>query len=230
MHIHCLQHVPFEDAAHIGHWARCQGHTLTTTALYQGEPLPQDVAQYQLMVVMGGPMGVHDTLAYPWMTPEKHFIAQCLEKNTPLLGICLGAQLIADVLGAKVYPNAHKEIGWHPVKRMATAADTLMAPILPAEFIPFHWHGDTFDLPAGAVHLVQSDACPHQAFFYPPATLGLQFHLESTDESIDRLIRNCGDELIPAPYVQTDPEIKSHEKYIGPSNVLMEAILTHFER
>jgi GMP synthase (glutamine-hydrolysing) len=224
MRIHYLQHVPFEGLGHIETWALQQGHGLSATALFSGEPLPTPEA-FDLLVIMGGPMGVYDTDEYAWLTPEKRFIEQALRAGKKVLGICLGAQLMADVLGAKVYKNRHKEIGWHPVARAAGADNSPLADLFPAQFQAFHWHGDTFDLPAGALHLAQSEACRHQAFFYPPGVLGLQFHLESTEASIAQLIANCGDELVPGPYIQGEVDIREHRDRIAPSNARMRAIL-----
>lgn len=228
MRIHYLQHVPFEGLGCISQWAGDQHHGLSATAMFAGEPLP-DTAAFDFLIVMGGPMGVHDTAAHTWLTREKRFIDQALRAEKKVLGICLGAQLVADVLGARVYPNQHKEIGWHRVSRVAAIPASAPGQVLPDDFFALHWHGDTFDLPAGAVHLAQSDACRHQAFFYPPAALGLQFHLESTRESIDALIQHCGHELTPARHVQSEEEIRRHGELITPSNLSMHAILNFFQ-
>jgi GMP synthase (glutamine-hydrolysing) len=229
MRIHYLQHVPFEGLGYIDAWARQQNHDVSATALFGGDPLPA-LDGFDLLVVMGGPMGVYDTDEYAWLTPEKRFIEQALGAGKKVLGICLGAQLMADVLGAKVYKNRHKEIGWHPVARAAGAQAPLLADLFPEQFFAFHWHGDTFDLPAGAVHLALSEACPHQAFFYPPAALGLQFHLESTRPSIEQLIAHCGHELVPGPYIQSAADIRAQAERIGPSNDRMRALLNHLQR
>ncbi len=228
MRIHYLQHVPFEGLGHIDTWARQHGHPISATALFGGQPLPP-LPAFDLLVVMGGPMGVYDTDAHPWLIHEKRFLEQALAAQKKILGICLGAQLLADVLGAKVYRNRHKEIGWHVVSRAAGAQGAPWTALFPESFFAFHWHGDTFDLPTGAVHLARSEACPHQAFFCPPGLLGLQFHLESTAESIDQLIANCGQELVPGPYIQNPVDIRGQGERIGPSNERMGAILNHLQ-
>jgi GMP synthase (glutamine-hydrolysing) len=228
MRIHYLQHVPFEGPGCIVPWAGNQGHTLTATALFTGEPLP-DLSTFDLLIILGGPMGVHDTVEHPWLPREKRFITQSLAMNKRVLGICLGAQLMADALGAKVYPNAHKEIGWFRVRKAATASGTPLDAMFPPDFFAFHWHGDTFDLPEGAVNLAESEVCRHQAFFYPPAALGLQFHLESTKESIAALIQHCGQELQAAPYIQSKEEIISGRQHISPSNKSMYSILNFIQ-
>ena len=229
MRIHYLQHVPFEGPGFIDQWARKEGHGLTGTALFEGEPLPE-MDRFDLLAILGGPMGVQDTSEHIWLNLEKQFIEKALGQNKRILGICLGAQLLADVLGARVFKNRHKEIGWYPVTRAAAAENSLLADLLPDHFHAFHWHGDTFDLPADALHLAQSEACQHQAFFYPPFTLGLQFHLESTAESIEKIMAHCAGELIEAPYVQNRTAIQKRSDLIAPSNDLMAAILDHLQK
>ncbi|MDA8141279.1 MAG: type 1 glutamine amidotransferase [Desulfobacteraceae bacterium] len=229
MRIHYLQHVPFEGLGYIATWAKHLGHTLSATALYADASPPTSDA-FDLLVIMGGPMGVYDTDQFAWLTQEKRFLEKVLRQNKPVLGICLGAQLMADVLGAKVFKNQHKEIGWHPVNRAAAASHTGWEKIFPERFDAFHWHGDTVDLPSGALHLAQSEACRHQAFYYPPAAIGLQFHLESTQESIDQLMEHCGHELVPGPYIQSRQQIHGRKKLIASSNEHMEIVLNYLLR
>lgn len=224
MRIHYLQHVPFEGPGFIGKWASERGHRLSKSALYAGEPMPE-MDTFDLLAIMGGPMGVYDTSEHSWLTPEKRFIEKALGQNKRMLGICLGAQLLADVLGARVFKNANKEIGWYPVTKIADAESNGFTELIPDNFYALHWHGDTFDLPGGAHHLARSEACHHQAFLYPPASLGLQFHLESTRESIEQIITHCADELVEAPYIQSREEIQRRSDLIAPSNDLMGAIL-----
>lgn len=229
MRIHYLQHVPFEGIGCIHEWAEHKGHALSATALYADAALPHP-SEFDLLVIMGGPMGVRDDLAFPWMAPETRFIAQCIGQGKKIIGICLGAQLIARALGAEVYPNQNKEIGWHLVTRSAAAEAAGLKSLVPQSFNAFHWHGDTFELPEGAVHLAWSQACQQQAFFYPPGVLGLQFHLESTWDSIGELMRHCGDELVPAPYIQSEAQIRSRRDLIGPSNDIMYNILNFISK
>jgi GMP synthase-like glutamine amidotransferase len=118
------------------------------------------------------------------------------------VGVCLGAQLIAEALGARVHASAHKEIGWLPIEVTDQGRASGLFAFLPSRFDVFHWHGDTFDLPEGAVHLARSEGCEHQAFLHGGRVLGLQFHLESTPASVADIIANCADEIVPADYVQ----------------------------
>ena len=222
--LYCLQHVPFEGPGYIGQWAEAQGIPLHPVALYQNVPLP-GLDALDGLVVMGGPMGANDDLQYPWMKREKQFIQAAIELNKPVLGICLGAQLIAAVMGARVYPNAHKEIGWFTVRKTEEADRTLLGKVLAPEFHAFHWHGDTFDLPSDAVHLAASEACAHQAFVYRDRVLGLQFHLESTRSSVEALLDNCAAELHAAPYIQSADQMRAGYARLERSNETMASLL-----
>ena len=201
MRIHCLMHVPFEGPYGIGDWAAARGHTLDLTPLYEGGQ-PPDPAQFDWLVIMGGPMSVGDEAEYPWLVVEKDLIRRAIAAGRTLVGVCLGAQLIAEVLGGRVYRNREKEIGWMPIEWTAAGQGSPVTGFLPPTLTAFHWHGDTFELPAGAVHLARSAACEHQAFLYDGRVLGLQFHLESTPESVAGICAGCADELVPGPYVQ----------------------------
>lgn len=201
MRIHCLQHVPFEGPAAIGDWAALRGNAVTTTALFEDRALPEQ-GDFDWLVVMGGPMGIYDEAGHPWLVREKEFLREAIAGGKTIVGICLGAQLIADALGAKVYRNAHREIGWLPIELTEQGRASGLFDFLPHGFEAFHWHGDTFELPLGALHLARSAGCEHQAFLLERRVLGLQFHLESTPASVTALVSNCADEIVSAQYVQ----------------------------
>jgi GMP synthase-like glutamine amidotransferase len=224
MIVHSLQHVPFEDAANIAAWATQRGHTLTTTRLYENEPLP-DPAQIGLLAVMGGPMNIYQHRSCPWLPCEKAFLEQAIAAGIPILGVCLGAQLLADVLGAKVTQNPQIEIGWHAVRLAQEASRSSLFGSMPAEFTAFHWHGDTFGIPAGATRLAESDACLNQAFEYGGHVLGFQFHLEYSTGSIETVLAHCGDELVEAPFIQTRDQIKAGYKRVPTTRQLLERLL-----
>ncbi len=208
MNILAFQHVHFETVGLIADWAELRGHRLSVCKLYEGDPLPPHDS-YDMLVVMGGPMSVGDEKIYPWLAGEKAFIKAAAQAEKYVLGVCLGAQLIASTLGAKVYPNLVKEIGWFPV---ATVDEALGVPVLrglnPA-MTAFHWHGDTFEIPDGATLLMSSETCEHQAFLYKDTVLGLQFHLEMTEDGIKNLIANCRADIIPSPTIQPEEKLIS---------------------
>ena len=218
MRILCLTHVPFEDAANIGVWAQQRGHSLIYTHLYLDELLPP-LESFDMLAVMGGPMNVYEHNRYLWLTSEKGFIRQVIDAEKKVIGVCLGAQLIASILGGQVIPNRQKEIGWYPVQLTPQSAQSGAFSVLPDRMMVFHWHGDTFSLPPGAIHLASSAVCENQAFQYGDHVLGLQFHLEYSAESIEKMLVNCSDELIDAPCLQTEDEIRS-----GVSNIPQNAI------
>lgn len=194
MRIHVLQHVAFEGLGCIEEWIQSRQATLSFTRFFCSDQdcLPA-IAAFDLLIVLGGPMSVNDQTAYPWLAQEKIFVQQAIAARKPVLGICLGAQLIAYSLGALVYRNSVKEIGWFAVEALPGLPAQAFA--FPARATVFHWHGETFDLPAGSIHLAQSAACPHQAFQYQDYVIGLQFHLESTAETVGQMVAHCADEL-----------------------------------
>jgi len=224
MKIHCLQHVPFEDVSYMGNWAKENGIHFSRIRLYENDPYPH-LSDVEALIIMGGPMGAGDYQIFPWLKSEKAYIRKAIQKNKIVVGVCLGAQLIAMVLGAKVYPNPHKEIGWFPVHKTPQAHNTSIGKILPESFMAFHWHGDTFDIPKGAVHLAESKVCKNQAFVYLNRVIALQFHLESTQSSIESLIQNCRDELISAPYIQTADQIRKGYHQIESLNTIMVKLM-----
>jgi len=202
MHIHYLQHVPFEGLGQIEPLLLEQGHALAGSHLYRGEALPV-LDDFDGLVVMGGPMGVGDADRYPWLAPELELIGAAIAAGKKVLGICLGAQLIAAALGATVTKNRWREIGWFPVEKSETAVSSAIGDALPARLEVFHWHGDTFALPPGAIRLASSAACVEQGFVLNEQVVGLQFHLEMTPETLATLCAEGSSELDGSRYVQT---------------------------
>ena len=146
MRVHYLKHVPFEGLGAILPWLKERECQVSLTQLYHDEPLPS-INDIDWLIVLGGPMSVHDESKYSWLKAEKYFIGQAIETGKAILGVCLGSQLIADVLGSKVYKNPEPEIGWFPIKLSEKAARHDLGKLLPPQAEVFHWHGETFDLP-----------------------------------------------------------------------------------
>lgn len=225
MRIHYLQHVPFEDLGSMAPQLSSRGHELSVTHLYRGEPLPA-VDGFDALIVMGGPMGVKDESRYPWLAAEKVFLHQLMtETHTPVLGVCLGAQLIADVLGAPVARNPHREIGWFPLALDPRFVASPWGGCLKNGELVFHWHGDTFALPDGALPIASSAACEHQGFIIDDRIVGLQFHLETTPQSADALLRECADELDGSAYVQSAEAIVAEPERFECINEAMGRLL-----
>lgn len=206
MRIAVLQHVAFEGPGAIAPWLESRGAVLSRIALHQGDPLPS-LDQCDGLVVMGGPMGVHDHDQHPWLKPEQKLLQQALQAGHPVLGICLGGQLMAAALGADVRPGREREIGWWPIHTKGSNAHEGLA--LPDGTEVFHWHGDQFALPAGAIPLASSAICPCQGFQWGRRGLALQFHLETTPSGIEQLIAHSERELAAAgPWVQSPAALR----------------------
>ncbi len=218
-----LQHVPHEPLGTLESYLREAGLGLRRAELFRAVPerLPWDAAAG--LVVMGGPMNVDEVDQYPFLKSEVAWIQQALAKEVPVLGICLGAQLLAKSLGARVFANRVKEIGWYEIELLPAAADDPLFHGCPPRQTVFQWHGDTFDLPPGAVHLAQSPLCRHQAFRYGPSAFGLQFHAEMTGEMVYDWLgepANCGelsslDYIDPAAIRAQTPEFLPKMQALG---------------
>jgi GMP synthase (glutamine-hydrolysing) len=227
MRIHAIYHVPFEKLGAIEDWIIQKDHLLSETCLYNNQALPSP-GEFDMLVLMGGPMSVNDK-EYPWMGPEKDLIRAAIREGKIVLGICLGAQLIAASLGSEVYRGREKEIGWYPVVFTKGQA---RIPLLPGqdEMTVFHWHGETFDLPAEALCLASSEVTPNQAFLYRDQVLGVQFHLEMKPENIRMMIDCAGDEVREAPYVQSAAELMNGLVHRTANRSLLELWLNFLEQ
>jgi len=211
MKIHYLQHIDFENAANIESWANSNNYSLSSTALYKNEKLPE-LNSFDLLIILGGTMNIYEEERFPWLKEEKVFIKNAIKKGKFVLGICLGAQLLADALGAKVYKNKYKEIGWYNVNLTDYAANSEFFKGIPKTLEVFQWHGDTFDIPENCIKLASNEICENQAFIYNNRVIGLQFHLEASRSFINNLLENCAGELVKSDYIQSYEYITGYEK------------------
>ena len=203
MKVHFVEHVLFEYPGYLVDWATAQGHSISYTKLYETKQFPE-TAMFDLLVILGGPMGVYEEAIFPWLKEEKIFIQKAIAADKKVLGICLGSQLIAEVLGSKVYPHQLKEIGWWPIEKVQNHC---LIEQLPQHMTVFHWHGDTFDLPNGAVHLFRSAGCEQQGFIVGKNVAGLQFHMEVKEDLLLGMTAHERDELVPEKFVQSEKNI-----------------------
>ena len=223
MRIQYFQHVPYETPANIFRWAKDRDITqIKGTHLYKNEPFP-DFSSFDALVIMGGPMGVYDEDRYPFLKKEKVFIENAIKLGKKVLGVCLGAQLIAEVMGSKIYKCENKEIGWFPVFKTDEAEKSKYFYDFPQEVEVFHWHGDTFDIPSGTIHTFYSEGCPNQAFETEDGkVVALQFHFEVDLESVKNWIKEGENELKQeGKYIQKPEEMTSdYKKFIQLENHL----------
>lgn len=222
MNVHVLQHVPFEDIGSMRGWIESRAGRVRYTRFFENPMLP-DLSEIDLVIVMGGPMSANDHARHPWLADEKTFLRNTMEEGLPVVGVCLGAQLIAAAMGARVYRAAEKEIGWYPVESLPASRGGFG---FPARLRVFQWHGETFDLPEGAIPLARSEAVPNQAFQLGDRVIAMQFHLEMTPETVDALVDQCGRELVAGRWIQSQAEMASEpSESFRTAQGVMEAVL-----
>lgn len=225
MRIHCIRHEPFEALACIEDWIIQNKHKLTYTYTYLHQIFPTDCS-FDLIIIMGGTASIYDSLNTSWFKEEKRFLEACIKNKRKVLGICLGSQILANVLGSRVYPGKAKEIGWFSVDFKLDNNSKLN--FLPDNIVTFHWHGDTFDIPIGAVRLASSGLTPNQAFIYDDRVFALQFHPEMTKASLKIIIEAAGQELKQkGEFVQSAEQIINREDLIEANNALMFKLLDY---
>ncbi|MCK6608134.1 MAG: type 1 glutamine amidotransferase [Flavobacterium sp.] len=227
MRIHYIQHVPYEDLGYITDWVADRKYKISSTKIFENEIFP-DIETFDLLIILGGPMSVNDNLK--WIIEEKLFIKKAIDNNKKVLGICLGSQFIAAVLGEKVFQNSKKEIGWFPIQ--ISKIHELQNPFekFEKELLVFHWHGETFNLPKKSIHLAKSSICQNQAFMFTKNVIALQFHLEVTEKSLEKMITFGKKELINEQFIQSKEDMRSFKNNILESNRRMFLILEYFEQ
>ena len=209
-----LRHVPFEDLGLLAPLLRSRGHELR----YIDVPLTDlddvDPAAPDLLVVLGGPVSAYDEDVYPYLAAEKDFIRERLDAGGAVLGICLGSQLIARALGARVFPNRVKEVGWAPVELTDAGRRSCLRHLEGTAVL--HWHGDTFDLPEGAVPLAGTPGCANQAFSRGEKVLALQFHVEAVGRALESWFVGHAADIAHTPGVNV-PELRTQTAQSTPA-------------
>ena len=219
--------MPHESLGRIETWAAERRHPFVIAPLWAGAPLPQR-DDFDWLVVMGGPMSVHAEREHPWLVPEKRCIEAALRDGKRILGVCLGAQLVASVLGARVFRSPEREVGWWPVRTTAPGRIAPLFASMPAQLTVLHWHEDTFELPAGAALLAGSEACRQQAFAFGERVLCLQFHLEMSPGDVRNLVGESTDMLVAGRFVQRAADILAAQQHFAPMYATLDGILERF--
>lgn len=207
MRIHYIIHAPFENLGAIETWANQSGHSLSSTHTYKGEKLPK-TDQFDFLILMGGPQSPRDIDKYPYLSDEVALTQQAIASNKIVLGFCLGAQIIAESLGAKTEQSPHKEVGFYSIELTADGKSDQIFNHFTDFLHVMHWHNDMPGMIAkNSAILAASQGCPRQAFRYGKRVYGLQFHPEMTKSSIQEMISNCPEDLQPGRYIQTKEEL-----------------------
>ncbi|RMG41216.1 MAG: type 1 glutamine amidotransferase [Candidatus Dadabacteria bacterium] len=228
MKLHILQHEQFESPAYVERWAKEAGASISFTNFFNGDDLPRQ-SDFDMLVILGGTMSAWEDDKFPWLADERVFIKEAISSGIKTLGICLGSQLIASAMGARVYKNSEKEIGWFPVRLSEAGQKSFLGECLPEEFMALHWHGDTFDLPEEAVLLASSTACKNQAYLIGEHVLALQFHLEFDIQTATGLCNfSKKDFQTDGKFIQPPEEILASEKLFLEANSRLAAILSRF--
>lgn len=209
-----ILHANYEGPGLIREWISLQNHSMEQVFAWDLKDSPGEY-DFDALIVMGGPMGVHDEEKFSWLIHEKEFIKKVIQLGGKILGICLGSQLLSHCLGARVFKNTQAEIGWFQIKKRFFMHSWF--PIFDDQEreCVFHWHGDTYDLPEGSIPLFESDGCKNQAYSFEERILALQFHPEVTEELIQAFIEHGKDEIKPAQYIQSESRMLSNYKLYG---------------
>jgi GMP synthase-like glutamine amidotransferase len=229
MKIHCFQHVSFENLGTIEDWANTNNHTISYTYFFEKGFILPEVSNIDMLIVLGGFMNVDDEAEFPWLKTEKQFIKKAIDIGKKVLGICLGSQLIASVLGSDVYKGPETEIGFYPIQFNETALSMPLFKHFTNPYAVFQWHGDTFDLPKGAQLLASSESCKNQAFLWNTNVLAMQFHIEMNETVLEDMLKHDGHELEESgTYIQKEAEIKSDFNHLNQNKTDLHELLNQF--
>jgi GMP synthase-like glutamine amidotransferase len=211
-----FQHDPFEDLGFFADILARQQSDFRAVRLFHGEMPTEDWDGVRALIILGGPMSVHEEEEYPFLRWEKTIIRTAIQEGIALLGICLGAQLIAAAAGAAVYQGRLKEVGWYPISLTPEGQVDSLLGYLPEKPTVFQWHGEGFELPASARSLASSPYYENQAFRIGKNVYGLQFHLEVTAAMVERWLEEHSKDLAQVPYISPD-KIKADTQTYGPT-------------
>ena len=225
-----FQHDPFEDLGFFAEVLEKQQTAYRVIRLFHDEMPAENWDEVKALIILGGPMNVDDEASFPFLRWEKRIIRAAIDDAVPVLGVCLGAQLIATTLGAVVFHGSVKEIGWSPISITAHGQVDSLLGYLPEIATVFQWHGDGFELPSGAILLASSQHFRTQAFRLGKTIYGLQFHLEVTPRMIERWIEERSKDLALAPYVQPDKIMADTHNYAPALKYYGERFLSEFVR
>ena len=224
MHIHYFQHNHFEDLGFIGDWAKNNNFTTSVTR-FDLKPELTSIEDFDWLVIMGGAMGVHDSDQYPWIPEEIGFIKEAIHSGKIVIGVCLGSQMIASALGARVYKNSEPEMGFWPISFSRKAQQDSVFRHFPANLDVMHFHFDTYTLPEGAILMAYSTVTPVQAFRYGTNVFALQFHSELTESNLPVFIRELESEIIPGQLVRDPDEMLHKINYCRTNNEIFSKVL-----
>ena len=230
MRIQLIEHDPEDfSRTNISFWAAAKGHQVNQVYICNNDALPS-LDSFDWLMVMGGSQNAWDEEANSWLREEKEFVAEAVAENKLFLGICFGAQLLAEALGGKIFPNEHKEVGWHEVTLNPAGKESFLFQNVPPSFVTFHWHSDHFSLPGNCTRLADSPPTENQAFVCRerPA-VGLQFHPEYTREMIRYYAREHSQDWVPDKYVGSPDEVLARTEEMPDTYWLMETLLNNME-
>ncbi len=229
MKIHCLQHVSFENPGTLTDWAVMHQHSISYSYFFEKDYLLPSIDEFDVLLIMGGPMNVDEEDQFPWLTAEKIFIKAVIDAGKKVIGICLGAQLIAAALGSKVYAGKEKEIGFFPVEFSNMALKHPLLNHFSNPYTVFHWHGDTFELPENAQLIASTDVCKHQAYIIGSNVLAFQFHFEMNETVVEDMMLYDGHELEEeGKYIQTKSEVRNSFHYLHQNKQDLFLLLDQF--